>query len=290
MAFDRDTVLNWPIPAVRQVYTPRDTMLYSLGIGMGSDPCDEAELPFVQERGLRAFPAMAVVLAHPGFWQREPGTGIDWARALHAEQSIRLLRPLPPGAAVTSTSRVTEIADKGEGRGALVLQEREVRLEDTGELIAVLEQLAFCRGDGGCGGPTSLSRPALSLPGRAPDLVHRLTSLPQAALIYRLSGDYNPLHSDPQVARHAGFDRPVLQGLCSLGIAMRSVLGQARAYDTDSVRQIDVRFAAPVFPGETLRTEIWDEGDTLWFRSFAEERELLVLTNGRVVLTTAPES
>lgn len=284
MAFDRDTVLNWSIPAARQTYTARDTMLYALGIGMGADPCDEAELPFVQERGLRAFPAMAVVLAHPGFWMRDPGTGIDWARVLHAEQSIRLLQPLPAAAAVRSTSRVTEIADKGEGRGALLRQEREIRLEESGALIAVVTQLAFCRGDGGCGGPTELSQPALSLPQRAPDMTHRLSTLPQAALIYRLSGDYNPLHSDPQVAARAGFDRPILQGLCTLGVALRSALGQVRSYDTDLVREIDVRFVAPVYPGETIRTDIWDEGGTVWFRAFVEERDTLVLNNGRLLL------
>ncbi|MBV5266888.1 MaoC/PaaZ C-terminal domain-containing protein [Pinisolibacter aquiterrae] len=287
MAFDRDTVLNWPIPAARQVYTPRDTMLYALGIGMGHDPCDEAELPFVQERGLRAFPAMAAVLAHPGFWMRDAGTGIDWTRVLHAEQSIRLLRPLAPGAAVTSVSRVVEIADKGEGRGALLRQEREVRLEETGELIAAVDQLAFCRGDGGCGGPATLEKQAPSPPARAPDHVHGLATLPQAALIYRLSGDYNPLHSDPAVARRAGFERPILQGLCTMAVALRSVLGRTRAYDTNLVREIDVRFVAPVYPGERIRTEIWDDGDTLWFRAHAEERDTLVLNNGRVVLGAA---
>ncbi|KJS20614.1 MAG: 3-alpha,7-alpha,12-alpha-trihydroxy-5-beta-cholest-24-enoyl-CoA hydratase [Hoeflea sp. BRH_c9] len=288
MAFDRETVLNWPIPAARQVYTPRDTMLYALGIGMGDDPCDEAELSFVQERGLRAFPAMAVVLAHPGFWMREEKAGIDWTKVLHAEQSVRLMRPLPAAATVVSTSRVVEIVDKGEGRGALVRQEREVRLEENGELLAVVDMLAFCRGDGGCGGPAIRSRELESVPDRAPDIVSRLATLPQSALIYRLSGDYNPLHSDPLVARRAGFERPILQGLCTLGIALRSALGQARAYDTDLVREIDVRFVAPVYPGETIRTQIWDEGRTLRFRAYADERDTLVLDKGRIVLGEKP--
>lgn len=290
MAFDRDTVLNWPIPAARQVYTRRDTMLYGLGIGMGADPCDEAELPFVQERGLRAFPSMAVVLAHPGFWMRDEGTGIDWTKVLHAEQSVRLERPLPPEAAVTSTSHVLEIVDKGEGRGALVRQRREIRLEETGEMLAVVDMLAYCRGDGGCGGPTAPAQEPLSAPDRTPDYIDRLPTLPQAALIYRLSGDYNPLHSDPAVARRAGFERPILQGLCTLGIALRSVLKQARAYETDPVRGIDVRFVAPVYPGETIRTEIWDEGETLWFRAYADERDTLVLNNGRVSLSDKPRN
>ncbi|OCW58543.1 3-alpha,7-alpha,12-alpha-trihydroxy-5-beta-cholest-24-enoyl-CoA hydratase [Hoeflea olei] len=288
MAFDRDTVLNWPIPEAQQLYTPRDTMLYALGIGMGADPCDEAELCFVQERGLRAFPSMAVVLAHPGFWMRDEKAGIDWTRVLHAEQSVRLLRPLPPAAHVVSTSRVVEIVDKGAGRGALLRQEREVRLEDTGELLAVVDMLAFCRGDGGCGGPTERARELESVPGRAPDITHRLPTLPQSALIYRLSGDYNPLHSDPEVARRAGFDRPILQGLCTLGVALRSALGKARAYETDRVRGFDVRFVAPVYPGETIRTEIWDEGETLRFRAYADERDTLVLDKGQVVLGAMP--
>ena len=284
MAFDRETVMNWQIPSARQFYTTKDTMLYALGIGMGADPCDEGELPFVQERGLRAFPSMAVVLAHPGFWMRDARTGIDWTKVLHAEQSVRLIQPIPTEAAVTSVSRVTEIADKGEGRGAFLRQEREIRLEENGELIALVDQLAFCRGDGGCGGPSSLSRPALTIPERQPDLVHKLVSLPQAALIYRLSGDMNPLHSDPHIARRAGFDRPILQGLCTMGIALRSALGQSQTYETELVRQIDVRFVAPVFPGETIRTEVWKEGDTFWFRAFADERGIMVLDKGRVVL------
>lgn len=284
MPFDPDTVLNWNIPDARQSYSARDTMLYGLGIGLGDDPCDERALPFVQERGLKAFPSMAVVLAHPGFWMREPGTGIDWANVLQADQTVRLARPIPPEADVVSSSRVVEIADKGEGRGAFLRQIREVRLADTGEVIAEVGQLAYCRGDGGCGGPSALSGDSITLPTRAPDRTHRLATLPQSALIYRLSGDYNPLHSDPLVAAKAGFDRPILQGLCTMGVALRSVLGEFRGLETDSVREIDVRFAAPVYPGETLSTEVWEEDDnTLLFCTFVEERGVLVLTNGKVV-------
>lgn len=284
MALDRNLVMNWPIADARQVYTARDTMLYALGIGMGHDPCDPAELPFVQERDLRAFPSMAVVLAHPGFWMREPGTGIDWARVLHAEQSIRLMRPLPVAATVTSSSRVVEIVDKGAGRGAFVRQEREVRLAETDEVIAVVEQLAFCRNDGGCGGPSVSERKPPVLPDRAPDRVSRLPTLPQAALIYRLSGDYNPLHSDPLIAQKAGFERPILQGLCTMGVALRAALATPQGYETDRLRAVDVRFVAPVLPGETIRTEIWDEGNTIWFRAFADERDVMVLNNGRAVM------
>lgn len=284
MPLDHDLVMNWPIPDARQVYTERDTMLYALGIGMGHDPCDAADLPFVQERELRAFPSMAVVLAHPGFWMRAPGTGIDWARVLHAEQSIRLLAPLPVSATIRSSSRVVEIIDKGAGRGALIRQERQLWLEGTEQPIAVVEQLAFCRNDGGCGGQPVSKRAPLTMPARASDRVRHLPTLKQAALIYRLSGDYNPLHSDPQVARRAGFDRPILQGLCTMGVALRAALATPQGYDTDRLRGVDVRFVTPVFPGETIRTEIWDEGDTIWFRAFADERDVMVLNNGRVLM------
>lgn len=284
MAFDYRTVLNWRIPDAEQRLRRRDTMLYALGIGMGEDPADERELQFVYEENLRAFPSMAAVLAHPGFWMKEPGTGIDWAHVLHAEQSIRLHRPLPVEGVLRSRSRVNEIVDKGPDKGALVYQDREIFMADTAEPVATVELVGFCRRDGGCGAPTATARVPIALPQRLPDATDEKASLPQSALIYRLSGDYNPLHADPAIARKAGFDRPILHGLCTLGIALRSVIGTRLGYRTDLVRGIDVRFAAPVFPGETIRTDIWDDGRILHFRSFVPSRDVLVLTNGRVSL------
>lgn len=284
MAFDYQTVLNWKIPDAEQNLRRRDTMLYALGIGMGEDPSDKYELRFVYEENLQAFPSMAVVLAHPGFWMKDPGTGIDWTRTLHAEQSIRLHRPLPVAGRLVSRSRVNEIVDKGQEKGALVYQDRDIMLADTGEQIATVELVGFCRGDGGCGAPTTSDRVPVALPKREPDASDTKASLSQLALIYRLSGDYNPLHADPAIARRAGFDRPILHGLCTLGIALRSVLSTQLAYRVEEVTGIDVRFAAPVFPGETIRTEIWNEGNELYFRSFVPAREALVLTNGRVML------
>lgn len=286
MAFDYQTVLNWRIPDAAQNLTRRDTMLYALGIGLGEDPADERELRFVYEEGLQAFPSMAVVLAHPGFWMKDPGTGIDWAKVLHAEQSIRLHRPLPVEGRLASRSRVSEIVDKGADKGALLYQEREIMLADTGERVATVELVGFCRGDGGCGAPATSVRVPVALPGRDPDAADTKTSQPHSALLYRLSGDYNPLHADPAVARRAGFDRPILHGLCTLGIALRSVFETQLGYRVDNVAGIDVRFAAPVFPGETIRTEIWNEGSELYFRSFVPARSALVLTNGRVMLAT----
>ncbi len=286
MAFDYQTVLNWKIPDAEQNLSRRDTMLYALGIGLGEDPGDERELRFVYEEGLQAFPSMAVVLAHPGFWMKEPGAGIDWAKVLHAEQSIRLHRPLPIEGRLASRSKVSEIVDKGPDKGALLYQERDILLADTGERVATVELVGFCRGDGGCGAPATSGRTPVALPARDPDAVDTKTSLQQSALIYRLSGDYNPLHADPAIARRAGFHRPILHGLCTLGIALRSVLGTQLGYRVDDVVGIDVRFAAPVFPGETIRTEIWNEGRALFFRSFVTARETLVLTNGRVTLAS----
>src|SRR5258708_6074520 len=209
MAIDYATLKNWPIPEVEQRYAVRDTMLYALGLGCGSDPADRDELRFVYEDGLQALPTMAVVLGAPGFWLKEPATGVDWRKVLHGEQGLTLHRPLPPAGTVLGRSRILEIVDRGE-RGAFMYSERDVVDQATGTLLATTTSTTVLRGEGGFGGPTGPTPEAHSLPQRAPDLAVDLPTLPQAALIYRLSGDYNPLHADPEVARAVGFPRPIL--------------------------------------------------------------------------------
>ena len=177
-------------------------------------------------------------------------------------------------------SRVEEIVDKGEGRGALLYIARDVFDADTDAPIATIRRTTFARGDGGFGGPSGPVRQPHPIPERDPDIVCDLPTLPQQALIYRLNGDSNPLHIDPDVAREAGFDRPILHGLCTFGVAGHAVLKTLCGYDPARLKRIDVRFSAPVFPGETIRTEMWVDGPQISFRARIVGRDAVVLNNG----------
>lgn len=281
MPIDAEKLLNWPFSDLEHTYQARDTMLYALGAGAGSDPMDESDLRFVYEDGLAALPSMAVVLGYPGFWLKEQDTGVDWKRLLHGEQGMVLHRPLPVSGTVIGRTKVTGLVDKGEGKGALLYSKRDVFDKASGDLLATLTSTSFLRGDGGFGGPSGPARAFHPIPPRAPDASLDLPTLPQAALIYRLSGDYNPLHADPRVAAAAGFPRPILHGLCTYAVACRAVLRLACGNEAGRMKAMDVRFSAPVFPGETIRTEIWREADAVSFRCWAVERNLKVLDNGR---------
>ncbi|HJN45915.1 MAG TPA: MaoC/PaaZ C-terminal domain-containing protein [Vicinamibacterales bacterium] len=277
--------MNWPFTPVEQTYTEKDTMLYALGVGVGADPLDEGQLPFVfEEPELVALPTMAAVLGTSGFWFRDPATGVDWKQVLHGEQGIELHRPLPAATTVLAQTRVTEVIDKGEGRGALIYSRREIRDKHSGEPLATLSSTTVARGNGGFGGPATAQPRPHTLPEREPDAVCDLPTVPQAALVYRLSGDPNPLHADPAVARAAGFNAPILHGLCTLGIAGHAVLRTCCDYDPARFGSLQLRFSAPVYPGETIRTEMWRDGEVVSFRSLALERNVTVLNNGRVEL------
>ena len=286
MVLDPQKILNWPFQPVEQTYTERDTILYALGCGLGINPLDEAQLRFVfEEPELLALPSMAAVLSPPGFWARHPDSGIDWVRILHGEQAMEIHKPLPPAAKVVATAKVTDIVDKGAGRGALLIVQRTVRDVDTGEPLATLRSTTFARGDGGCGGTTETAPAPHTIPDRAPDEMCDLPTAPNSALIYRLSGDPNPLHASPLVARDAGFDRPILHGLCSWGVAGHAVLKTWCDYEPARIRSMALRFSAPVYPGETIRTEMWRDGDTVSFRARVEERDAVVLNNGRAEIS-----
>lgn len=288
MPINREQLLSWPFQDIEHTYTPRDTILYALGVGLGADPVDTQQLRFLYEAELQALPTMAVILSYPGFWLKDPKTGADWKKILHGEQNIRLHRPLPAGGTVVGRTRVSEIIDKGPGKGALMLSERQVFDRASGDLLASLSQVTFLRGDGGCGGPSGPAPVPPPIPERAPDGVCDLATLPQAALIYRLSGDYNPLHIDPAVARESGFERPILHGLCSLGVAGHALLRSLCDYRPERFKAMQLRFSAPAYPGETIRTEYWHEGDEVWaFRAIALERQVTIINNGRAEIAAA---
>ena len=280
MPFDAQQLMDYQIPEARQTLTRQDCMLYALGVGVGDDPVCEEQLRFVYEPELRAMPSMANVLAHPGFWMKAADTGMDWRRILHGEQKLTIHKPLPVEASLIGHTRITAIADRGEGKGAYVYLERRVIDEDSGDALCTLEQTTVCRGDGGCGSIGKVDRMRRAIPVREPDYVCDLATLPQAALLYRLNGDLNPLHADPEVARSAGYERPILHGLCTFGVAGHAILKSCCDYDPDRIRSTSARFTAPVFPGETIRTEFWQDDERIAFRCRVPERDEVVLTHG----------
>lgn len=286
---DYQAVRNWDFGEIVHTYTRRDTMLYALGIGMGADPLDEGQLRFAYEKNLQAVPTMAAVLGSPGFWWSNPGTGVDWVKLVHGEQHVQILKPLPVDATIVARNRVASITDKGPGKGAIAVILRDIFDQTSGELLAHNKMVTFLRGDGGFSELAGVSDPGPEplppTPERAPDVEVELSSLEQAALIYRLSGDYNPLHADPEVAGAAGFHRPILHGLCTYGMAAHAVLKSCCGYDASRFRSMAVRFTSPVYPGETLRFQIWRESDIhLRLRARVDARDVVVLNNGVVEL------
>ncbi len=285
MPINYEKLLALDIPEVVQTYSEKDAILYALGLGLGQDPTNADELPFVYEQPeLKLLPTFAIVLGWPGFWARDLDTGIDWVKLVAGEQGLVLHRPLPPRGTVAGKIRVTEIIDKGPGKGALVYSERILTDQASGQKIATVTQTTFCRGDGGFGGPPREAPPVHAIPERAPDLTCDLASRPEAALIYRLSGDPNPLHVDPAVAKAAGFPRPILHGLATFGMAGYAIVKALCGFDPQQLVAIAGRYSAPVFPGETLRTEMWRDGNLVSFRTRVVERDVIALNNGRAEL------
>lgn len=281
------TIRSRNFPDVIHQYDERDTILYALGLGYGANPTNEDELRFVFEPRLKCVPTQAAVLGSSGFFWREPGLGADWVKIVHGEQDIRWYGQLPASATVIGRNRVESLTDKGPGKGAIAQVVREVIERDTGRLIAEVRQVTFLRGDGGFSGEGGQSDPPpAALPRINDDLgpPHRtveLATLPQSALIYRLSGDLNPLHADPETARAAGFDRPILHGLCTYGMAARALLGTYLDYDTSRLKRLAARFTAPVVPGETLTFQFWKRSENeIAFRASIDSRDAIVLNNG----------
>lgn len=273
MPLDPKGLAAAPPIETRQQLDRTKTMLYALGVGA-------SELPFVFEDGLQALPTMAAVLAYPGFVWRDYDLGVDWRRVLHGETSIILHAPLPVEGELVGHTRFGPFFDKGADKGVIAYQTREI-YTDAGEHIATVRNGSFLRGDGGCGSTAEVQPKPHPLPDRAPDEVVTIKTADNLALIYRLSGDFNPLHIDPVIAKGAGFERPILHGLATFGVAGRAVLAALCGNEPARLKRLDVRFASPVFPGETIRTEIWREAEgAASFRAMAEERGQNVLNNG----------
>ena len=282
-----ERLLQYKIPEVEHTLTPRDTMLYALGVGLGADPMDEKQLRFVTEKNLAALPTMAVILAAPHAWVKKTGTGFG-TKTVHGEQMLVLHKPLPVEGVLVGVPKLVSVIDKGiengKNRGAILVTERKVYDKKSGDLLSTLVSTSFCRDDGGFGGPSRTNGPARqphAVPASPAQFSCDLPTLPQAALIYRLSGDYNILHSDPSHAQKVGFPRPILHGLCTFGVAGHALLKTLCDYDPARFKSMEARFSSPVYPGETLRTEMWKNGDVVSFRCLVVERNQVVLNNGR---------
>lgn len=274
-------LLNYPIPEIRQVLRWQDVALYNLSVGLGQDPMDKAQLPYTYEPQMTALPSMPVVLGYPGFWLKAPDTGVDWVKVVHGEQSLILHRPVPVSGEIIGRSSVTGIVDRGPGKGALIYSDRVVVDAATGEKIATLESTTFARGDGGFGGKPGPVKPPHPEPEGPPEITCDLATRPEQAAYYRLNGDFNPLHIDPDVATKAGFPRPILHGLCTFGVVCHALLRELCTYDVTRFGRMDLRFSSPVYPGETIRTEIWREEGGAAFRARVVERDIVVVSNGR---------
>jgi len=284
MALDYEKLKNWKVEGLVQRYTANDTILYALGIGVGHDPLDEKQLPFVYEKELRALPTMATVLAYPWGWMYRANANVTRVKLVHAEQGIRIYKPLPFEGELVGHTAVTNIIDKGRDKGALVYSERKIYEQKSGDLLCSATATTFCRADGGFDGPTGSVKPLQAIPERAADFVCDLPTLPQAAMIYRLCGDRNPLHIEPAIGRAAGFKGPILHGLCTFGVAGHALLRTCCDYDPAKLVAVDARFSAPVYPGEKIRTEMWRDGKHVAFRARVVERDSIVLNHGSAEL------
>jgi acyl dehydratase len=268
----------------RQTYARKDTILYALGVGVGSrTPFESSELKYVYEKNLVALPTQAVTLAAGAMRLADPEFGVNYRMLLHAEQALTVHKPLPPEGTVIGETTIDEIYDKGAAKGAIMYMTRKLFEAATGDLLVTMGAVSFLRADGGFGGKSEGQPKPRAVPGdRAPDRKAALLTSLNQALIYRLSGDYNPLHIDPEVAGVAGFDRPILHGLCSYGMVGRALIKELCGDDPTRLRRLDLRFTSPVFPGEPLHVEIWNQGKgDASFRVVATDRDVVVEDFGR---------
>lgn len=266
----------------RFAYDDRQTMLYALAAGMGRNPVDQKELKFVYEAdGFVAMPTLAVTIARSRLPRTLP---IDFTKVLHGEQTLRVHRPLPIAAELSADTRITHIVDKGAQKGAIIYHETVARQVGEDDLLFTVGGSLFARGDGGYEGPSDTAPAPYTIPDREPDLIHESCTRPDQALLYRLTGDRNPLHADPALAKKAGFDAPILHGLCTYAVACRAILASVCDYDPARIASFDVRFTKPVIPGEQIRTAIWREKGSVAFRCSVPKRDDVVLDNGRCEL------
>ena len=263
-------------------YTDREVMLYALGIGMGEDPLGEKELEFVNEGWLTGRdPTLKVVPTFAstfGYFSRPPAIPVDRVKVVDAARDILFHKPLPIAAKLTADSTYTGAWDKGD-KGAII-QRESVVTDESGEKICTIRGMSFARGDGHFGGPADGAPEAHQAPDRAPDLSVDIPTRDGQALLFRLAGDRNPLHSDPEFGRKAGFDKPILHGMCTYGITCRAVLSTFADWDPTAFRRHAAQFRSPVYPGETITVHMWRDGGTISFEAEVKDRGVTVVKHG----------
>lgn len=273
-------------------YDDKDVMLYALGVGMARDQMNETELAFVYEKNLKVIPTAATVLASgmrgaagpaPEMPAGHRPSQINFLMVVHGEQKVELHKPLRASGTYTAQGRTVGAYDKGAGKGAVIINET-VWTDEAGEKVATLTGSTFARGDGGFGGPSEGAPEPHVVPTRAPDISVDFDTRDDQALLYRLNGDRNPLHSDPEVAKKAGFDKPILHGLCTYGITCRAILQEVVNFDPDQIYSHQARFSAPVIPGDTITVDIWKDGKNISFEARVKARNATVIKNGLTVL------
>ena len=272
---------------VERSWSSKDCLLSALGVGAGAeDPLTELEFTTENSHGVeqKVLPSYAVIAGSAGAPWKEVGE-FDFARLLHGEQSFEVTGPIPPEGSVSVTGRIAEIWDKGSG--AVVVTECESVDPHSGEVRFRTRASAFIRGEGGFGGDRGPSSATFEVPDREADHVVTYRTRPDQALLYRLSGDRNALHSDPKFAARAGFDRPILHGLCTFGFTGRALLHSLCDGDPGLFRSMSARFTSPVFPGDELTVKIWDGGDgEAVFRTETQRGEVAV-DQGRCAFSLA---
>ena len=294
MPFHYPDILDQCSPVHSFSYGSREVILYALGVGFGQDPLDPDALPFVYEKNLKVVPTAACVLSPlgPGDTLLPSGgpvpdghrpSSFSYRHMLHGEEKVVLHRPLPPEGHFTASQHVTAVYDKGADKGAVLVKQIDWK-DETGAPVATITTSLFCRTEGGFGGPSEGAPAPHRVPTRAPDVSIDMPTRPDQALLYRLSGDRNPLHADPEAAREGGFDRPVLHGLCSFGFTCRAVLATMAGHDAGAILSHQARFAAPVFPGDTLTVDLWRDGKEISFEAHVRARGVTVIRNGLTVL------
>ena len=278
MPLTAQALMDYAIPEARQTVSPRDAILYALTTGYDSEPLDAAHLSRTQEIGLQPAPTLANVVAHAGPWMK--AAGVDWQKLVHSEHRLTVHRPLPLDAPLHSRSRMLSVVDRGVEKGMFATFERVIFAEDESRLATIIQTNA-CRSDGGCGSAGDAPEALPAVPEREPDARVLLSIRNDAALLYRLNGDLNPLHSDPVYARRAGFPRPILHGLCTFGHAAYAI-GRSTGLTGDiaDIESIAARFTGVVFPGDRLEFQIWRDGRDIRFRAQVPERGVTALDNG----------
>jgi acyl dehydratase len=278
MPIDPDRAIGASLPGSTYSWDEDDLILYHLAVGAGVPPTDPHELGYTYEGDLRALPTFGTVPPFGLMMSLGMVDGLDFelAQVLHGEQELELHRPIPTSGTVVQEGKVTHVFDKG--KGALVVMEIESRLEKDGEPVFTNRPSVYLRGEGGFGGDPGPST-TIEVPERDPDAMVSSPTLPQQALLYRVaSGDRNPLHADPGFAAFAGYERPILHGLCTYGIVGKAVVDRSLDGDGGAMSRFRARFSGVVFPGETVLTRIWDEEDGLIVEASVEERAAAVLS------------